>query len=198
MVQIFLFGLIAYAVAQPLSSLAAYFLLTMVADAINIVLQGYRTKSSVVLLQLVIALIVPQVAGIIPIIQGTRITAVEALSGYNQAQPPSSHDWFSQLIHQNRGLPRPLVLSLRNTFRRRVRLILDLIYPHPGGGGVSFPPSTPRARCWLIISIRSAAISWPMSTSASNSRTAPITSSRPSKKCPVCVMWKPGPPLQPS
>jgi len=133
MVQIFLFGLIAYAIAQPLSSLAAYYLLTMVADAINIVLQGYRTIPAVVLLQWVIALVVPQVAGIIPIIQGTRITAMEALSGYNQSQPPSARDWFSRLIHQNRGLPRPLVLSLRNTFRRRVRLILTLVTLTLGG-----------------------------------------------------------------
>jgi len=43
----------------------------------------------VALLQLGIALLVPQAAGFIPIMQGTRITTVEALSGYNQAHPPA-------------------------------------------------------------------------------------------------------------
>ncbi len=133
MVQIFFFGLIAFVIAEPLSSLAAYALLNTFASQINIILQGFRSIPLVVLLQLVIALVVPQAAGFIPIMLGTRITAVEAMSGYNQSSPPSAHDWVNRQIHRIRGLPRPALLSLRNTFRRRGRLALTLVTLTLGG-----------------------------------------------------------------
>ena len=129
MVQIFLFGLVAFAVALPLANWISYSLLQTVADQINIALQGFRVNSSVVILELVMALIVPQVAGFLPILNGTRITVVEALSGYSQSNPPST----GGLIHNIRGIPRPLLLSLRNTFRRRGRLILTLFTLTLGG-----------------------------------------------------------------
>jgi putative ABC transport system permease protein len=133
MVQIFLFGLVAFAVALPLANWISYRLLQTVADQINIVLQGFRVYSSVVVLELVMALVVPQVAGFLPILNGTRITVVEALSGYSQASPPSTGGLINRLIHNIRGLPRPLLLSLRNTFRRRGRLVLTLFTLTLGG-----------------------------------------------------------------
>ena len=132
MLQIFFFGLIAFIIAMPLSSYAAYALLGSIAGQINIILQGFRVIPEVVLLQLVIALVVPQAAGFIPILQGTRITTVEALSGYNQAQPPSGRLRNSQNRFVKR-IPRPLLLSLRNTFRRRGRLVLTLTTLTLGG-----------------------------------------------------------------
>jgi putative ABC transport system permease protein len=132
MLQIFFFGLIAFVIAQPLSSYAAYALLGTFASQINIILQGFRVIPVVVLLQLGIALVVPQAAGFIPIVQGTRITTVEALSGYNQANPPSGRAWNPQNRFVKR-IPRPVLLSLRNTFRRRGRLILTLTTLTLGG-----------------------------------------------------------------
>jgi putative ABC transport system permease protein len=132
MLQIFFYGLIAFVIAMPLASYTAYALLGTFAGAINIILQGFRIIPEVVLLQLVIALIVPQAAGFIPIVQGTRITAVEALSGYNQAKPPSGAAWRPTNRFVKR-IPRPVLLSLRNTFRRRGRLILTLTTLTLGG-----------------------------------------------------------------
>ncbi|HEX7432229.1 MAG TPA: ABC transporter permease, partial [Anaerolineaceae bacterium] len=133
MIQIFFFGLIAFVIAQPLSSWAAYTLLGAVANEINIVLQGYRSVPQVVYLLLIMALIIPQVAGFIPILQGTRITAVEALSGYSQAKLPSQDSWFYRNLNKIRRVPRPLLLSLRNTFRRKGRLLLTLFTLTLGG-----------------------------------------------------------------
>ena len=130
--QIFFYGLIAFVIAQPLASYAAYALLGTFASEINIILQGFRIIPEVVLLQLVMALIVPQAAGFIPIVQGTRITAVEALSGYNQAKPPSGRAWNPKNRFVRR-IPRPVLLSLRNTFRRRGRLALTLTTLTLGG-----------------------------------------------------------------
>ncbi len=133
MIQIFFFGLAAFVIAQPLSSQMAYYLLSVIAEQINIVLQGYRAIPQVVYLLLIMSLVIPQAAGFLPILQGTRITAVEALSGYSQAKAPSQDGWIYRSLDHIRKIPRPLLLSLRNTFRRRGRLLMTLFTLTLGG-----------------------------------------------------------------
>lgn len=126
---IFIYGLTAFVIALPLSGLAAYALMQNFASAINIDLQGFRIEASVVWLELGIALVIPQLAGFLPILNGTRISVVEALSGLSQNKPRDTKS--------NRGsfrrLPRPILLSLRNTFRRLGRLSLTLLTLTLGG-----------------------------------------------------------------
>ncbi len=133
MVQIFIFGLLAFSIAMPLSSQVSYSLLGYFSQAVNTQQQGFRVVPVSVVLQLVVALIVPQVAAFIPILHGTRISAVEAMSGYSQSNPPNPKGWINQRLHDVRGLSRPLLLSLRNTFRRRGRLFLTLFTLTLGG-----------------------------------------------------------------
>ena len=133
MVLIFIFGLTAFVISLPLSSRAAYFLLEFFAKAINMQLQGYRTVPLAVGVQLIIALIVPEAAGFIPIWHGTNISAVEALSGYSQKNPPEKAGLIDRLLKGVRGLSRPMLVSLRNTFRRKGRLFLTLFTLTLGG-----------------------------------------------------------------
>jgi putative ABC transport system permease protein len=126
---IFVYGLTAFAVALPLSGWAAYALMQNFASAINIDLQGFRIEPSVVWLELGIALLIPQLAGFVPIINGTRISVVEALSGLSQNKPRETRRDRGSF----RRLSRPMLLSLRNTFRRPGRLILTLTTLTLGG-----------------------------------------------------------------
>jgi putative ABC transport system permease protein len=126
---IFVYGLTAFAVALPLSGWAAYALMQNFASAINIDLQGFRIEPSVVGLELGIALVIPQLAGIVPILNGTRISVVEALSGLRQNKPRESGRVRSGFLR----LSRPRLLSLRNTFRRPGRLVLTLTTLTLGG-----------------------------------------------------------------
>lgn len=133
MVLIFVFGLVAFLVSLPVSARAAYALLKSLAFAINMDLQGFRYIPLAVFLQFVIALIVPQAAGFIPILQGTRVSAVEALSGYGQPRLSTRKHWLDRLLEGLRGLSRPQLISLRNTFRRKWRLLLTLLTLTLGG-----------------------------------------------------------------
>jgi putative ABC transport system permease protein len=125
--------MIALAIAVPLAGWAAYRLLEFFGAAINIVLQGFRIEPAVLLLMAGIAILVPQLAGIVPIINGTRISVVEALSGYSQSNPQVSKSWTDKRIESFRGLSRPILLSLRNTFRHTGRLFLTLFTLTLGG-----------------------------------------------------------------
>lgn len=132
MVLILVFSLIALAIAIPPSNQASYALLKYLSNRINFQLQGFRPVSASIILQTLVALLVPQIAGSLPILQGTRISVREALSGTTIAQVDDTgpiYRWLAKV----RGLSRPLLISLRNTFRRRGRLLLTLATLTLGG-----------------------------------------------------------------
>lgn len=132
MLLILVFSAVAFLLALPLASRLAYALLEGLTGQLNIVLQGYRSVPLAVLLMLVIALVIPQAAGFIPIYNGTRISAVQALSGMN-LEKMSSKGRKDRQTQRVRGISRPMLISLRNTFRRKGRLALTLITLTLGG-----------------------------------------------------------------
>jgi putative ABC transport system permease protein len=130
-VLILAFSLIALAVSVPLANQAAYWEHRFLADQINFIAQGYRIIPQAIFLQVVIALLIPQLAGIFPILHGTRISIQEALSG-TSSQGDLQNRAFNWLVRV-RGFSRPLLISIRNTFRRRLRLALTLLTLVLGG-----------------------------------------------------------------
>ena len=71
-------------------------------------------------------LLVPLLAALAPVLTGTRITVREAISGYGLGKGRFGKGRIDQLIERVRFLSRPMLLSLRNTFRRKGRLALTL------------------------------------------------------------------------
>lgn len=129
---IFVFGVLAALISIPLANQVAFQQLEYLAYRINFTFLGYRVVPGVVLLQAAIALVIPQLAAFIPILQGARLSVREALSGINQSKPPS-RGWLDRQITALRGFSRPVLISLRNTFRRKGRLLLTLITLTIGG-----------------------------------------------------------------
>ncbi|MFU8773558.1 MAG: ABC transporter permease, partial [Anaerolineales bacterium] len=132
MVLILVFSLIALAIAIPLSNQASFLLLEYLSERINFQLEAFQPVSTAIMLQVIIALLVPQVAGSLPILQGTRISVREALSGTAPVQL-ENHGFFHTQLAKIRGLSRPVLISLRNTLRKRLRLVLTLITLTLGG-----------------------------------------------------------------
>ncbi|MDD5368204.1 MAG: FtsX-like permease family protein [Anaerolineaceae bacterium] len=133
MALIFVFGVLAFLIAQPLADQAANRLIEFLAARINFSAQPYRIVPRTVILQLIIALLVPQVAAFIPIWHGSQISVQEALSGAGQVKASPQKSLLDRLVGRIRRIPRPLMISLRNTFRRKGRLILTLITLGMGG-----------------------------------------------------------------
>ena len=144
MMLILIFGLLAFAAAVPLANLVSHGILQLLAGELNFVLQGQRIIPGVVILQAALALIVPQIAAWLPIIKGTRISVQEALSGIHPAEKArlkasstasgaGGSPAAARPRRRPRLLSRPMVLSIRNTFRRKGRLALTLITLTLGG-----------------------------------------------------------------
>jgi putative ABC transport system permease protein len=127
LVLILLFGLLALLLAAPTGALAGYGLASFLAYMMNANLQGFRVFPSTILIQLVIALIVPLAAGFIPVNSGSQISVRRAISDDRSGDEPSVSGLWHRLSSLLRWISRPIVLSIRNTFRRKGRLVLTLV-----------------------------------------------------------------------
>ena len=142
------FGVLALLIAVPLGGQGAYGLAYFLAGELNFNLLGYRIVPMALIVQIAVGLLVPLIAGLAPVLNGSRITVLRALSGgLAEDEHPTSVggearlSWFDWMqvrmtrILAKRGIhiSRPLVISLRNTFRRKSRLALTLFTLTMGG-----------------------------------------------------------------
>ena len=125
----------------------AYGLAAFIADKMSFTLLGYRIVPMAFAIQIVGGLLVPLVAGLAPVLGGARVTVLRAISGdltmdEKQADesPTRESRWerfqtrvTNALARRGIHIPRPLLISLRNTFRRRGRLLLTLFTLTMGG-----------------------------------------------------------------
>lgn len=127
-----IFGVIAFFITLPATSLLTDFLMKYLADKINFSYYGFRNNPIVIIIQIIISMVVPQVAGIFPIIKGSSLSVQEALSGIQQQK--KSREWkIERAISSIKGLSRPVLVAIRNVFRNKGRLILTLITLSMGG-----------------------------------------------------------------
>ena len=125
MVMVMCFGLLALFVALPVGAGLAYLYTLSMAAFLNINILYFHIPLQVFLLELTAALLVPIVAALVPILNGVRVSAWEAISNYG-IKSQAGGGLMDRLLVQVRGLPRPVLLSLRNTFRRKGRLFMTL------------------------------------------------------------------------
>ena len=121
------FGLLSLVVAVPVGGVVAAAFSNYLAEWINFDVDSHAIPTSVLAVEVSVGLIVPTIAALVPVIQGSRVTAREAMSEYGLGNSKKRRGPIDRLINGVRGLPRPLALSLRNTFRRKARLVLTLI-----------------------------------------------------------------------
>lgn len=127
---ILIYSLIALALAIPASMGAAELCRRFLGAQINFanIRSGIVWES--VALQAVLGLIVPQVAGAIPVSRGARVSIQKAMGGMRDAGG-GENDRLTRGL--TRLFSRPTALSMRNTFRNKKRLLLTLFTLSLGG-----------------------------------------------------------------
>jgi putative ABC transport system permease protein len=123
---IFCFGLIAFLVAVPLAALANQALSLFMSTAMNYRPGPFRVPLGALLFQFGVAVIIPLLAGLAPVLKGTGVTVREAINDYGLNAGGFGRSWFDNLLERVSWLPRPLLISIRNTFRKKGRLFLTL------------------------------------------------------------------------
>jgi putative ABC transport system permease protein len=132
-----IYGLLALAMAMPLSVLGARALSRFMAGLFNFDLLHLDIPPYVFAIQIAVGLLVPALASLLPFVANLRITPAQALSSYQMGKGrfgrnPIDHLlagqrlWFARHVLRS-SMRRPLLLSLRNTFRNKGRLAMTLI-----------------------------------------------------------------------
>lgn len=127
-----LFGLLAFLVAAPLAPQVGFPVVDFLTGQMNYIYYGPRLVPLAVGVQAVLAVLLPVTAALLPVWAGANISVQEALSGLSQSHLPDQ-GWLDRRISGMRRRSLLLVVSLRNTFRRKGRLILTLITLTLGG-----------------------------------------------------------------
>ena len=129
-------GGLALVIGLPLGVWAGRGYAAFIADRLNFDIASTRVDWWVYLLQATAALLVPALAALLPVLRGSRITVRDGLDESPADDATASHlamRLTSRLTSRLRGLPRPLLLGVRNAARRQGRLLLTVLSLAFGG-----------------------------------------------------------------
>ncbi|MEM7348051.1 MAG: ABC transporter permease, partial [Chloroflexota bacterium] len=122
---IFILSLLSLLVGLPAAIWGGYQLSKGLGYAFNVDLVDWTIPWETMLLEVSIGVFVPFLAAIYPIMSGVRVTVREAINDYGVV-PSTNAAGIDRFADRLRGFPRPMMLSIRNTFRRKGRMILTL------------------------------------------------------------------------
>ncbi len=131
--MVLLLGAIALLLGVPLSVSAGNGIANFTATLLNFDITDTSIPPWVFIVQIVVGLTVPLLAAIIPISVGTRVSVRQALGDFNVGSGQFGSSAIDRLIMRTKGVPRPMLLAIRNTFRRRLRLSLIVLILAIGG-----------------------------------------------------------------
>ena len=124
-------GLVSCALAIPAGALIGRAYADFTANLLNFDIAAFTIPWQAFAAQLAVGVLLPVVAAAVPVLRGSRISVNEALRDIGI---DATHgDAPRGLILRVGGLTRPLLLSLRNAFRRRQRMALTLVTLATGG-----------------------------------------------------------------
>ena len=126
MILIFMYGLIALLIAVPAGAAAGYGLASYIAYTMNATLQDFRIIPVAIIIQVLIAFLVPLGAGFFPVNKGARTNVRRAISNDRAMAQSTGLGWFNQITNWVTFISRPILLSIRNTFRQTGRLLLTI------------------------------------------------------------------------
>lgn len=121
-------GITATAVGMPVSILLGCILANYEAiQMLNFEIFDYRVDAWAFVLIIALGILTPLLAAAYPVIRGTKITVLSALGDNGAGNRKFGRDRIDRLLGSVPGNARTVLLSLRNAFRRRGRLILTLL-----------------------------------------------------------------------
>jgi putative ABC transport system permease protein len=118
------FGGLAFAVSVPLGSWAATQNSMFMANYLNFDLGAPRTYPQTIIMQAIVAFVVPLLAALYPLLGNIRKPVREAISDYGISNTSKQRP-----ATESKRIPfltRPVLISMRNAFRRKGRLALTL------------------------------------------------------------------------
>ncbi|HJP93927.1 MAG TPA: FtsX-like permease family protein, partial [Pyrinomonadaceae bacterium] len=131
--QALFLGIAALLVSAPLGMLGSRALCRYMAMFLNFDINSFAVPLWVYLLVVLIGLAAPLIAAAYPVWGGTRAPVRVALSDFGLSQTTFGVSAFDRALTRIGGTFSLIVLAIRNSFRRRARLVLTLLTLAAGG-----------------------------------------------------------------
>jgi putative ABC transport system permease protein len=125
--QALLLGIAAFLIAMPVGLWGSRVLCRYFAIFLNFDITSFAVPLWVYLLVAAVGLVVPLLAATYPVWKGSGISVREALDDYGVGHKAFGTSAFDRALAGIGGIARPVLLALRNSFRRRVRLALTMM-----------------------------------------------------------------------
>jgi putative ABC transport system permease protein len=122
--QALLLGVAALLVAMPVGLWGSRALCRYFAVFLNFDITSFAVPPWVYLLVAAVGLVVPLLAAAYPVWNGSGVSVREALDDYGVGRKAFGTSAFDRALTGLGGASRPVLLALRNSFRRRMRLAL--------------------------------------------------------------------------
>jgi putative ABC transport system permease protein len=123
---IVVYGVIALLLAVPLGTLAGNALAGFVTNLMGAELQGFSIIPIAIAVQVLLAFLIPLAAGFFPVNRGAKTNVRRAISNYRPRNQAASRSFLNRSGRWVSWISRPILLSFRNTFRKKGRLILTI------------------------------------------------------------------------
>ncbi|MCR8641691.1 FtsX-like permease family protein [Paenibacillus sp. N1-5-1-14] len=123
---VLLYGLIALCIGVPIGLWGGRLMAGLSVNVLNFDTSAFGISPQILLIQIAVSLVIPLLAGLYPIMLSTRVTLLDLING-RSAGGDYGHSRIDRLIERIKGISRPMLLSLRNTVRRKGRLVMTLI-----------------------------------------------------------------------
>ncbi|HKS10652.1 MAG TPA: FtsX-like permease family protein [Pyrinomonadaceae bacterium] len=131
--QALFLGIAAVIVALPLGLLGSRALCEYMAVFLNFNINSFAVPVWVYLLVALVGIAAPLAAAAFPVWKGSGAPVRVALADVGLTQRNFGASWFDRALARIGGSFRPLLLAIRNSFRRRARLALTLATLAAGG-----------------------------------------------------------------
>lgn len=126
LVMVAVLGVAALALGIPLGAWAGQGLVDYAAEAMNFRVDSIVPPLLPMAIAVLVGLLVPVLSALAPISRGAKTPIVRALNPGMGDSMEFGHGLLDRILGSIRGLPRPVALSLRNTFLRKGRLVMTL------------------------------------------------------------------------
>jgi putative ABC transport system permease protein len=131
MVTVLAYGVIAIVLGIPLAVLTSQLLMNMfVGDILNVLIDSLAVPPFIIVIQGAVGLLLPLLAGLAPVIKGTRITTHRALNDVGTQAGSYGRGRVERILSKLKAafsLQRPTLLAIRNTLRHKGRLVQTLV-----------------------------------------------------------------------
>ncbi|MGB1249581.1 MAG: FtsX-like permease family protein [Candidatus Promineifilaceae bacterium] len=115
------YGILAMIVSVPLGAVAALGMQSFFGDFLNLEVVEVRTDPMAIGIQILICIVAPLLAALIPLAAGMRITVREAISSYGLG---GAMGLINRIVANVRNISYTIILTIGNTFRNQRRVFV--------------------------------------------------------------------------